>query len=288
MVKVQGELGADSVQAGDAQGTGLARREATLPAETNAASELVAIIRTVAQDPDFDVEKLRELRAIHKEWQAEQNEKAFFDALARAQEQMPAVEKNKHVYFEGRDTSKPATDYWHADYGNLVSTITPFLAAEGLSFNHKIKQAENGVTVDCILKGHGHSETVTMIAPPDKTGGKNPIQEVKSTTTYLKRATLEAVAGVATKDDDDDSVGAYADETITASQIAWLNAEIEQSGADRDKFLEFLGVADLDYLLVADFAKATSALEAKRAKRAQEQTNAEAESQAQLNMGDNQ
>ena len=251
------------------------------PAEPSEAAELVAIIRTVAQDPDFDVEKLRELRGIHKEWQAERNEKAFFAALARAQEKMPAVEKNKHVYFEGRDSNKPATDYWHADFGNLVATIAPILAGEGLSFSHKVTQHEGTITVDCILRGYGHSEQVTMSAPPDATGGKNPIQQVKSTATYLKRATFEAVSGAATKDDDDDGAGAYRDETITASQIAWLNAEIEQTGADRPAFLKFLGVAELEYLRVADFAKATGALEAKRAQAAKEQTDAEAEAASQ-------
>ena len=38
----------------------------------------------------------------------------------------------------------------------------------------------------------GHSESVEMTAPPDDSGGKNTIQSIASTKTYLERYTLLA------------------------------------------------------------------------------------------------
>ena len=259
-----------------------------LPAETTGAASLMVVIRQLARLPEFDLEKLRELRAIHKEWEAEQNEKAFFDALARAQANMPVVEKNKHVYFESRKEGGDATDYWHADYGALVETIKPFLSAEGLSFGHKVIQEDGKITVHCVLRGYGHHEKVTMNGPPDDTGGKNKLQQIKSTRTYLKRATFEDVTGAATKDDDDDGRGASAAPSapITASQLATLNAAIKEVEADRGGLIKWLNqtlkieIEDLDELPADGYGRAIQALETKRGRRAEQQGSATADEPA--------
>ena len=47
----------------------------------------------------------------------------------------------------------------------------------------------------------------TKSASPDATGGKNPIQAVISSVSYLERHTLKAVAGVSEKGEDDDGQG---------------------------------------------------------------------------------
>lgn len=261
------------VSAQEAAGRRLAEHTpAPPPAESTDSAELVAIIRTVARDPNFDVEKLRELRAIHKEWQAEQNEKAFFDALARAQAVMPVVRKNKHVHFPNRDQNKPDTDYWHADYGALVAAVKPVLAAEGLSYRHNVIQEEDGwIVVECVLQGYGHSEKVVMRGKPEGSPGMNEIQKTKSCTTYLKRSTFEAVAGAATEDDDDDGRGAGTQEPlISASQIAYLNAQIDECGAEREGFLKYLGVEALEDLPASEYGKAEYAIEAKRKANARE------------------
>lgn len=179
------------------------------PAPPPVVAESAAIlgaIQQAARDPNFDVEKLRALREIQRDWQAEQNEKAFSDALARAQAVMPVVRKNRHVYFQPQ--GKAPTDYHHADYGELVKTIKPALSAEGLSFAHEVSQQDGKITVSCILRGYGHTAKVTMTASPEGSPGMNEIQKVKSSVTYLRRATLEAVTGAATADDDDDGRGA--------------------------------------------------------------------------------
>ena len=92
---------------------------------------LMAVIQKVASDPNFDVEKLRELRAIQKEWEADQARKAYFAALSRAQSVMPVVKKNKHTHF-GQGTSKEV-DYWYADLAAVVEAVKGPLSSEGFS-----------------------------------------------------------------------------------------------------------------------------------------------------------
>ena len=64
----------------------------------------------------------------------------------------------------------------------------------------------NGITVTCIVSHlDGHSESTTMSASADKTGGKNEVQAIGSTVTYLQRYTLIGSLGITTADDDMDA-----------------------------------------------------------------------------------
>ena len=52
----------------------------------------------------------------------------------------------------------------------------------------------------CVLAHElGHTESVTMFAPPEGSPGMNAIQKLRSTRTYLERTTLESLCGAATK-----------------------------------------------------------------------------------------
>ena len=170
--------------------------------------------------------------------------------------------------------------YHHADYGALVKAIKPCLAAEGLAFSHSPAQQEGDgrITVSCVLSGYGHSVKVTLSAMPEGSPGMNEIQKMRSARTYLKRETLEMVTGAATEDDDDDGRGASGPlAPITTSQLATLNATIEELEADRADFVAWLNkrlkieIEDLGELPVDGYAIAVQALEAKRKKIARDQ-----------------
>jgi hypothetical protein len=94
--------------------------------------------------------------------------------------------------------------------GNLVATVTPFLSRNNLSARWDVDQSQ-GIKVTCIAThAQGHSESVSMTVGPDKSGAKNPIQEIKSAITYAKACTFESVFGLASTDAnvDDDGNGA--------------------------------------------------------------------------------
>ena len=246
-----------------------------LTVEPSGPAALMEIIRELRRHPNFDIATLRELLAMKSEWEREENRKAYRAALARAQANMPVVTRNVHVYFESKKEGVEPTDYRHAGYGNLVDTIKGCLSAEGLSYDHNVIQQDGQVTVECILSHElGHSQKVVMSAPPDATGGKNAIQAIKSTRTYLKRSTFEDVTGAVIEDDDDDGHGYGGGvETITDEQLAFLQDELDQLGAtpdDRDKFLTFLSkkakrqITDLADLPAPAFLAAKQGLAAAR------------------------
>ena len=257
-----------------------------VPANESGAAAMMRLIERVALDPSFDVAKLNQLLDVKERWDREEARKAYHGAMARFQADMPKIGKNKHVTFPSRDQNQPDTDYWHADLAEYVYKVAPALGVQGLSYDHDVEQTDDGlIIITCILTHEsGHSRSVTMKAPPDATGGKNVIQQIKSTKTYLRRGTLEAVTGLAAEGDDDDGRGASdatAVELISGTQLAQLNAGIEKAGADRAAFLAYLGVAQLEDLPAAFYAKAVTALEAKRQASAREQAEgAEAEAPA--------
>lgn len=158
-----------------------------------------------------DLERLEKLMALQERWEANEARKAFVEAMVafKAGEDLQ-IGKNKHVKFESRGGF---TEYDHAELSDCVAVILPALARHGISHAWTFRQDEKGCTVGCVLTHRlGHSsEAVTMTAGADDSGGKNKIQAIASTKTYLERYTLLAACGLATggialpgpSDDDD-------------------------------------------------------------------------------------
>ncbi|HDZ36993.1 MAG TPA: hypothetical protein ENH62_01680, partial [Marinobacter sp.] len=97
----------------------------------------------------------------------------------------------------------------YASLGNVTDVIGTELSKFGLSAKWLTAQKDTGwPEVTCVITHvQGHSESTGLSAPPDESGSKNPIQKIISTVTYLERATLLALTGLATYDQDDDGNG---------------------------------------------------------------------------------
>ena len=243
--------------------TEIARVEA--PAVPEAASDSTALMRLIeraATSPDFDVAKLDKLLDMKERWEATEARKAFVVARAAFKAEAPDLSKNKHVQF---DTSKGRTEYDHATLDHIAETLSPVLSRHGLSYAWETEQSDGGmIRVACVLTHvMGHSERVALQAGADQSGGKNNIQALGSTVSYLSRYTLLAVTGMATKEQDDDGRGSELD-LITAEQKETLIGLMKETGADTEKFLAYLGVPSLDELPAERFNAAVQGLEAKR------------------------
>ena len=163
---------------------------------------VMALIERAVLDPNFDVAKMESLLKIKERLDAEEARKAFVHALAEFKADAPAVKKRKQVRFK---TDRGETAYKHATLGETVAIIAPHLSRFGLSTRWKVEQKDGKITVTCILTHDlGHSESVTLEAPYDASGGKNAIQAIVSAKSYLERHTLMAVTGLAAQDEDDD------------------------------------------------------------------------------------
>jgi hypothetical protein len=169
--------------------------------EPKTQNEFLAMIQTAVQrGSDLAmVEKLMDLKDRHEKNEAR---KAFVEAMSAFKANAIRV---------ARDKINPQYNSKYVSLGNLVGTVTPFLSQNGLSVRWDIDQTNSAVKVTCIVThSMGHSEQVSMTCPPDKSGQKNPIQEIKSAITYGKACTFESICGLASTDanfDDDGNGG---------------------------------------------------------------------------------
>lgn len=147
------------------------------------------------------LESLDKMMELQERWEAGQAKKAYVRAMAEFKRESITILKDREVRFKG-------TAYSHATLNSVVSAIVPALSKHGLSHHWEVSQ-ENGITVRCVITHEmGHSEAVSMSAPPDSSGSKNFIQQLGSTKTYLERYTLLAITGMTASDMDDDG-GSY-------------------------------------------------------------------------------
>ena len=204
-------------------------------------TDIVLVAMQKGYDPAF-IEKMMDL--------AERNEKAvarraFYEAVANFKAEAPPVKKDKYnKYF----------DSWYTSLGNLLETYNPVLGKHGLSISFPTpKQTETTMTVECRLSHRlGHSDSISLTAPIDqaaigKESGKrsrNPIQDIKSTFTYLRSATAEAILGVtgteASAEDDDGNAAGESIQYITADQQTDINDKIKEYAIPEADFLSYL------------------------------------------------
>jgi hypothetical protein len=155
----------------------------------------------------------------------------------------------------------------YTSIGNMFNTVTPRLSKYGFSVNFEVQQAEM-ITVTCIVTHKlGHSESVSMSAPPDGSGSKNTLQQIKSTLTYLRAATFESAIGIASSDANlDDDGNSHDLKTINEKQATDIRSLMQEVQADEAGFLKYFKVDSVDNLPVSKFQQAINTLEKKRKK----------------------
>lgn len=180
-------------------------------------------ILQIAVSQGADIDKLAKLLELQERFEANEARKAYNAAMAEFKKSPPVIDKNKHVSYP--NSKGGTTEYDHATLDNVCDKITAALSQVGISHRWKIEQAQVGdIAVTCVLTHFlGHSESTTLRAGPDQSGGKNPIQAVSSTVSYLERYTLLGAVGMATKDMDNDGHGAT-DQEWLSEQITRMEA----------------------------------------------------------------
>lgn len=218
----------------------------------------------IAIERGVGVDQLKELMTLQREWKADQARSAFVAALTAFRAEPLRVGKDKHVRYVSKRTGD-VTEYNHATLAQVCDAVVIALSKHGLAHRWETKQEGQLISVACVLShAMGHSERVSLSAPADDSGGKNTIQAVGSTVTYLQRYTLMAITGLAAKDQDDDARSAGDDDKITEKQVADLDALIEEVGAKKDAFLKTCKVDRIEDLPASKLKGAIERLEAKR------------------------
>jgi hypothetical protein len=223
-----------------------------------------ATLLNIAIEKGADLEKLEKLMDLQIKWEENQAKKAYFAAMASFKANPPEIEKDKNVDYTTKAGNK--VKYDHASLGNVTQKISAALGEHGLSAAWKTQQDDKKITVTCrISHSLGYGEETSLSSSPDDSGGKNPIQSLGSTITYLERYTLLALTGLATQDQDDDGNGAVA--YISDKQKSTIIDMINDKQADEAKFCEYMKVDKISEIKESDFNKAMSALRAKKEKK---------------------
>ena len=228
----------------------------SLPAPVTPAQMLQMAVQQGA-----DLDRLEKLMDLQERWEANQARKAFVAAMSAFKANPPKIIKDKLVDFS---TARGRTTYMHATLGAVVSAIIEGLGAQGITHRWSTQQESGRITVICTLTHlDGHSESNQLTASADESGGKNSIQAVASTVSYLQRYTLLAATGLATHDQDTDSVS-QDQPLITAQQSADLAALLSEVGADKARFLAYLKLQTLDDILACNYSAVVKLIESKR------------------------
>jgi len=228
--------------------------------ETAEGSPAAMMIKAMAGGMDLD--KIKQFMDLQERWEATEARKAYTAAMSKFKQNPPEIEKDKKVSYK---TDRGVTAYNHASLGNVTAKINAALGEHGLSAAWATTQAGGKVTVTCkITHIMGHFEETSLTADDDKSGGKNAIQALGSTISYLERYTILALTGLATHEMDDDAGGQV--EYITEKQLSTILDFINEKGVDTAKFLLYMGVDELEKIIATDFTKAVSALKSAKGK----------------------
>jgi hypothetical protein len=127
-------------------------------------------------------------------------------------EEIAPIVKKKSVGYDIKNEKKEKVgrvEYKHETLDQVVDVVREPMAKHGLSHSWDVEQKNKEIHVSCVIThAAGHTgKPVKMFGFPDDSGRKNPLQQVRSTITFLQRATLLLALGLAAKGEDNDGRG---------------------------------------------------------------------------------
>jgi hypothetical protein len=173
--------------------------------EANNVLDPQALLRA-AVEHGAGIETLERLTALAREVRAMRAREAWYEAMAKFQATCPPIYKTASAKIQTRGGS--SYGYKYAPLDEIVSTIAPVLAAEGLSFRWFNTIEPQRVTASCrVSHVLGHSEESGVLSMPimgaQDGSGANAAQQVGIALTYAKRYSLLSILGLAPETDTD-------------------------------------------------------------------------------------
>lgn len=155
---------------------------------------------SLAVQQDAPVEKIEKLMDLQQRWEKNEARKAFEVAMVAFSAKVPTIAKTR----KGHNSK-------YAGLPETVEEIQGLMSECQLSrrWQEEEPKLAGNIRIRCIISHiMGHSESFAAEAGPDRGAGRNDIQAVASTITYLRRMTLFAVLGLVAGDElDDDGAG---------------------------------------------------------------------------------
>jgi len=222
------------------------------------APDLLSVIERVVNNPDSDIDKMRELLAMKKSIDADLTEKEFNIAMSAVQSVTMVIAAN---------ADNPATRSKYATYAALDRLLRPVYTRHGFSvtFNTGEGAPAEHVRVICIIAHNaGHTRRLSIDMPSDGKGAKGGSVMTRthatgSAVTYGRRYLLMMAFNIAVADDDGNAAGA---EPLNEEELAELLSIADGNGCDKAKFCEIHKVSSFAEIHRSKFQQAKTALSA--------------------------
>jgi hypothetical protein len=188
---------------------------------------------------------------------SELNEIATALAAAQAEMKNPAL-----------DSVNPHFKSKFANLASVRNAVVPVLAKHGLFLAQNLTNTERGIACTTIIT-HKSGQQM-QFGPLEMPAMKPDAQGLGSAATYARRYAMMAALSIVGDEDDDGNAATKSNgkstpvATITESQVADLDALIDEVKADRTKFLKHLKIVKLNEILAANYSTVVGMLEAKR------------------------
>lgn len=236
-----------------------------------AINDTLALIRDMAVNPSVDADKLEKMLNMQERIMSKNAEIEFNAAFMRLQEKIPPFKKTGAVYYPV-DKTKPDGEkrlaFKFVKIDSLDEILPPLLRSEGFTMTYDSELAPGGGTIFIAILQHvnGHKKiTKTPPMPLDTSGGKNNLQGGGSSMSYGSRYATKFALNLKFIDEDDDGQRGgmiFIDE----KSVKTINDLLEETKADKTRFLQMMEVAEVENILAKDYAMAVNALVAKRKK----------------------
>jgi ERF superfamily len=206
-------------------------------------------IISLAVEKGASADTIERLVKLAEHVQALESQRAFNEAMVRAQKKMPKVTKSKE---------NGGTNSMYAPLEEIEVCCKSTWENEGFSLTfHENKADREGFIRSACDIGHagGHVKQVWIELPPDGKGPKggdlkmNAVQACISTGSYAQRVMICRIFNIAIVGTDKDGQG----DGLSPDQINVIEEALTASGVPRERLLKFLQVEDLDQLSASRF-----------------------------------
>lgn len=227
--------------------------------ECNSPAELIRI----AVSGKADLQQLRDLLSLQKDWEANEARKIYASSFARAQANIAVVAKTK---------LNPQTHSKYADLGDIVESAKPIYTQEGFSiifYEGETTIPENIRICADVLHSAGHKETYHYDVPLDGVGIKGNANMTKihgkaSSTSYARRYLMCMIWNIPTGDDDDGNAAGATKIFIGDKELSFMRNNLIALNVPEKQLCEYLKIEKLEDLLLSDYQKAVVAIEQKK------------------------
>jgi len=154
-----------------------------------------------AIDKGASIEVMERMFTLQERWEKNQAKKAFDQAMADFQSELPEIKKLKEVRDNGGKTL-----YKYAPLESIIGQVKGILSKHGLSYSVKTEVSADKVKSIVFIKHiAGHSEQSEMETPlATKTGIMSQPQQIAATATFSKRYAFMNALGIMTGDEDNE------------------------------------------------------------------------------------